>query len=415
MKSHVIQTALLFVCIFCRVNFTTGQSLNFNHYSVADGISQSEIICIRQDSEGYIWIGTQNGLNRFDGYTFEKYFYEPSDNHSISSNWIFDIAEDPEGNIWLGTKVGLNKFDKNTGWFTVVSHRDANSIIPDNFVYGIVADETSIYINTPPVLTILNQKTGSMETFKNEFDYDGVLYDLGSPVIRDGEGLIWLGSHQGLSCFDPREKRFVNFLHDEYLFAGDNEHITSLFEDDKGHILIGTENGMHMYNKETKQITPCFSENNDPGNLSHTTVHSIIQDYTGAIWIGTEGSGVSKIVFKNEDPIGIEQFRSGAGIRNVISHDIVYTLYEDNSYNLWIGTIAGADKTDLKKQNIRYYKKSNDPGSIDLLDNIIASVYMDKSGKLWIGNWGKGLNILNPGTGDILHYSSDFQGKMHIP
>jgi signal transduction histidine kinase/ligand-binding sensor domain-containing protein len=398
---------LLCFYLFCGINFISAQSLNFDHYSVADGVSQSEILNIHQDSEGYIWIGTQNGLNRFDGYTFEKYFYEPSDNHSISNNWIFDIAEDPDGGIWLGTKVGLNKFDKKTGWFSVVSHKDQNSVIPDNFVYGIVADPASVYINTPPVITILNRKTGSLEAFKNDFNYDGALYDIGNPIIRDSEGLIWLGSHHGLACFDMREKQFTNFLH--------NEHVTALYEDNRGNILIGTANGMLIYNRESKQLTPCFSENNDPGNLRHTTIHSIIQDYTGATWVATEGAGINKIVFKKDGSFELDQFRSGAGIRNVISHDIVYSLYEDNSYNLWIGTIAGVDKTDLKKKNIRYYRKSNDPGSIDLLDNIIASVYKDKSGNLWIGNWGKGLNILNRTTGEVIHYSSDLQGKMHIP
>jgi signal transduction histidine kinase/ligand-binding sensor domain-containing protein len=406
-KSPVIQSVLLCFCLFYGINFIAAQSLNFDHYLVADGISQSEILNIHQDSEGYIWIGTQNGLNRFDGYTFEKYFYEPSDNHSISNNWIFDIAEDPDGDIWLGTKVGLNKFDKKTGWFTVVNHKYPDSIIPDNFVYGIVADSASVYINTPPVLTILNRKTGSLVAFNNNFDYDGVLYDVGCPIIRDSKGLIWIGSHHGLSCFDPRVKQFTNFIPDE--------HVTALYEDDRGNILAGTENGMLSYNRKSQQLTPCFSENNDPYNLRHTTIHSIIQDYTGATWIATEGAGINKIVFRKDGSFGIDQFRSGAGIRNLISHDIVYALYEDNSYNLWIGTIAGVDKTDLKKKNIRYYRRSNDPGSVDLLDNVIASVYKDKSGNLWIGNWGKGLNILNRATGDVIHYSSDLQGKMHIP
>jgi ligand-binding sensor domain-containing protein/signal transduction histidine kinase len=389
------------------MNFISAQSLNFDHYLVADGISQSEILNIHQDAEGYIWIGTQNGLNRFDGYTFEKFFYEPSDNHSISNSWIFDFTEDPDGGIWLGTKRGLNIFDKKTGWFSVVPHKDQNSIIPDNFVYGIIADSTSVYINTPPVLTILNRVTGSLEAFKDDYDYDGILYDVGDPIIKDRKGLIWLGSHHGLSCFDPREKQFTDFLH--------NEHVTALYEDNHGNILIGTADGMLIFNRQSKQITPCFLENNDPGNLRHTLIHSIMQDYTGATWVATEGAGISRIVFGKDGSFGLEQFRSGAGIRNVISHDIVYALYEDNSNNLWIGTIAGVDKTDLKKKNIRYYRKSNDPGSIDLLDNIIASVYKDKSGNLWIGNWGKGLNILNSNTGEVIHYSSDFPGKMHIP
>jgi signal transduction histidine kinase/ligand-binding sensor domain-containing protein len=394
-------------CLLYGINFTAAQPLNFDHYLVADGISQSEILNIHQDAEGYIWIGTQNGLNRFDGYTFEKFFYELSDNHSISNNWIFDIAEDPYGGIWLGTKGGLNRFDRKTGWFTWIPHKDQDSAIPDNFVYGIIADSLSVYINTPPVLTILNHKTGIPESFKNDFDYDGVLYDIGYPVIKDSEGLIWLGSRHGLACFDLQKKQFTNFLH--------NEHVTALYEDSQGNILIGTVNGMLIYYRMSKQITPCFSDNNDPGNLRHITIHSIIQDYTGATWIATEGAGLNKLIFKKDGSFGLDQFRSGAGIRNAITHDIVYSLYEDNSNNLWIGTIAGVDKTDLKQKNIRYYKRSNDPGSLDLLDNIIASVYKDRSGNLWIGNWGKGLNILNRTTGEVIHYSSDFSREMHIP
>lgn len=411
----IYSSILTVFLLFFTIHFLSSQSINFTHYTVADGISQSEILNIQQDSEGYIWIGTQNGLNRFDGYTFDKYFYDPSDNHSISNNWIYDFAEDPDGNLWLGTKVGLNKFDKKTGWFTVISHKDASSIIPDNFVYGIVADETSVYINTPPVLTILNHKTGSLEFFKDHFDYDGVLHDIGNPIIKGSDGLIWLGSHHGLSCFDLREKRFIDVPGDMGDFNIENESVTALFEDKQGNILIGTVNGLHIYDRQKRQITTCFPRNGVWGSLAATTVHSIIQDHTGAIWIATEGSGVNKMIYKKDGLFELEQFRSGAGIRNVISHDIVYDLYEDKSHNLWIGTIAGVDKMDLKKKNISYYKRSNDPGSIDLLDNIIASVYKDRSGNLWIGNWGKGLNIVEKSTGEVIHYSSELRGTRYIP
>jgi PAS domain S-box-containing protein len=108
-------------------------------------------------------------------------------------------------------------------------------------------------------------------------------------------------------------------------------------------------------------------------------------------------------------------FRSGPDNTNYISHDIVPSLFEDNSNNLWIGTIAGVDKTDLKKKSIRTYKKSENPNSIDLLDNVIASVYQDDDRKLWIGTWGKGLNILNRNTSNVTHYTSELSGKFHIP
>lgn len=416
MKYFIIQSLLVCSCLFCGMHLIPGQSLNFNHYLVEDGISQSEIKCILQDSEGYIWLGTQNGLNKFDGYTFEKYFYDPSDDHSISNNWIFDITEDPGGGIWLATKGGLNKFDKKTGQFSLVNFKESNSIIEDNFVYGLTADEKSVYINTPPVLTILNYKTGTFESYNTDYQYDGAVYDIRSPIIKDRHGLIWLGSNQGLSYFNPREKKFTHFLHDNSdSYTLSNDHITALFEDKQGNILIGTDNGLNLYDKQTRQIKRYSSVNDESGNLAQNTIHAIIQDHNGALWIGTEGNGLNKMIFQKDGSVESDQFRSGAGISNEISHDIVYSLYEDNSFNLWIGTIAGLDKTDLKKKNFRIYKKSDNPNSVDLLDNIIASVYKDPSEKLWIGTWGKGLSILNQRTHEVIHYSSDFSGRRQIP
>ncbi len=97
------------------------QPLSFDHYAVENGMSQSYIICIFQDSEGYMWFGTQNGLNKFDGYSFENYFYDSADSNSVSNSWIFDIAEDRNGILWVATKVGLNRYDKRTDQFSSVS------------------------------------------------------------------------------------------------------------------------------------------------------------------------------------------------------------------------------------------------------------------------------------------------------
>ena len=109
----VINISLLTgICLLISINISTGQENQFDHYAVKDGISQSEILCIFQDSEGYMWFGTQNGLNKFDGYSFENYFPDPSETSTISSGWIFDIAEDDNGFLWIGTKRGLNKYDK---------------------------------------------------------------------------------------------------------------------------------------------------------------------------------------------------------------------------------------------------------------------------------------------------------------
>jgi ligand-binding sensor domain-containing protein/signal transduction histidine kinase len=395
----------------------TAQPNSFKHYSVREGVSQSEIKCIYQDSEGFIWFGTQNGLNRFDGYSFEKYFHDPKDSTSLSNNWIFSITEDRNGFLWLGTKGGLNRFDKKSGHFKVIRHLSPQSLIQDNFVYGVTSDDSCLYINTPPVLTILNLNTGTLRAYTNKFNYDGALYDIGYPIIIDTEGIIWIGSRNGLSCFDPKEKHFQNFLHDELdPNSISHDQITALYEDRSGHMLIGTMNGANIFDKKTKQFRQWFHESSGAFTISNNVIRSITESHDGSIWIGTEEGGLNRISVSDQGNIAdCIQYRSLPENSNGISHDIVYSLYEDKSRNLWIGTLAGIDKLDLKRNKFNYYKKTDNPGSVDLLDNVIASIYKDDQGKLWIGNWNKGLNIYDRKTGQVIHYSSSFSGKTHIP
>jgi len=405
------------LCLLMSTNTSLGQGIQFDHYAVKDGISQSVIFCILQDSEGYMWFGTQDGLNKFDGYSFENYLFDPSDTTTISNSWIFDITEDDNGLLWIGTKGGINTFDKKTGLFTRIRISDNQSSGNANFIYGITSDSTHIYVNQPPILTVLNFKTGSLESYTNTLEHDRALYDVGFPIIIDSEGLIWMGSLHGLSTFDLQTQQFNNYVHDRSDPGTiSDDHITALFEDERGDILIGTGNGLNIYDKKTNKIIRFYENDDIPGNLSHNFIRSITQDHAGVIWIGTDGGGLNRMMYDGSTGSAyFTHFRSGPDKANYISHDIVHSLFEDKSENLWIGTISGISKTDLKKKSIRTYTKTDNPGSIDLLDNVIASVYQDRDGKLWIGNWGKGLNILDRRTNEVVHYTSELNGERHIP
>ncbi len=409
----------VFIALFIHLllNQVSGQSLSFNHFAVRDGISQSVIICICQDSEGFLWFGTQNGLNRFDGYSFVSYFNDPYDTTSLSNNWIFSIAEDSTGGLWIATKGGLNRYDKKTGLFNRINHKGTGTVITDNFVYGLCTDKENVYVNFPPELAVINVKTGHKHTFRNDSWYSGVLYDNGVPVIKAKNGFLWIGTHHGLFRLDPETNRYRVFLHDpENSETISHNHITALSEDRDGRILCGTEHGLNIIDPVTFRIKHYFHREEHLSGLSHNLIRAVRQDHTGAIWIGTEGGGLNKMIFPADkgEPQFIH-FMSGTDTRHLISHNIVFSLYEDFSNNLWIGTIAGLDKTDLKKKNIRFYKKSDDPGSVELPDNVIASVFKNKSGNLWVGTWGKGLVELTPDGKVKAGYSSGFRGKYHIP
>ena len=405
-------------CLFwsCLILDCQAQLMTFRHYGVEDGISQSEIKNIFQDSEGYLWFATQNGLNKFDGYSFENFFYDPTDSTSLSNNWVFDITEDIKGNIWVGTKEGLNRYDKKTGSFTLIAHKLNDSIVPDKFVYGTVADENYVYISFPPVLSRYNCLTDSLESFTNNFEYDGALHDIGYPILKSSKGIIWLGSSDGLSSFDPVKKTFTNFHHEESnINTISNNHITALYEDQLGNIIVGTEDGLNFYNDQSRQFLRFGHAQDSVHILSANYIRSIIQDSNGVYWIGTEEGGLNRLDWNWESgEFDLNFYRSGPNNINYIGHDIVYSLFEDKSKNLWIGTIAGLDRADLKTKKFRNFKKTDDPESLDLLDNIIGSIYIDKDKRLWVGNWAKGLNIYNPETKEMLHYSSELEGDRNI-
>ena len=222
---------LILVCwfLFCFISVSFSQIIDFKHYSIKDGLSQIEIKCLFQDTEGYLWIGTQNGLNKFDGYYFENIFNDPTDSTTISSNWIFGITEDSEGNLWIGTKEGLNKYDKRNDVFYRINYKNENSVVIDNFVYGVASDSSNIYTNTPPSLSVLNYKTGNLKVYNNDFAYDGILYDLTYPIIVGRDGLVWIGSQRGLYYFNLQDERFFNFkVEMNNHNAISNYHITAL-------------------------------------------------------------------------------------------------------------------------------------------------------------------------------------------
>ena len=417
MKPGSIISILVCMILVSSVNLLSGQLLEFSHYRVSDGLSQSEILCIFQDSEGYMWFGTQNGLNKFDGYSFKRFLNDPADTSTISSNWIFDITEDQNGVLWIGTKGGLNKYDKKTGHFSRISLSGSTADSEDNYMYGLAADESNIYINHSPTLSVLDFNTGAIKSYKNTLEIGGALYDKGFPIIKCSNGIIWIGSVNGLCNFNPKEQEFKIFPTGvPGTISISNGHITSLLEDNDGNVLIGTENGLNIYNAATDQIVQYFHDKNHPGSLSHNYIQSILQDHSGDIWIGTDGGGLNKAtgISLTGSP-EFSHFRNMADNIYFIGHDIVLSLFEDRSHNLWIGTLAGIDKTDLKKKSIKTYRKSDNPNSSDLLDNIIASVWEDDDHKLWIGTWGKGLSVLDRNTNEAIHYLAESAGERHIP
>lgn len=390
------------------------QQYFFSGYSIEDGLSQSVVNCIFQDSRGYIWVGTQNGLNKFNGYKFEVYTYDPGDTNSIPNNWIYSIAEDQEANLWIGTKEGLIKYSRKENQFSKIKYATPYKVQVTDYVYDVkCARNGDILINTPPVLTVCNPKKLSFSHYINPLDFDGRVKDYNIPLLEDKKGNIWVASTQGLAAFDRGTKSFRIFKHIPQDPASLSENsITALYEDQKGDLWIGTSGGLNQLKNGASGFIHYYNDSHSETSLSNNFIRAITADKSGNLWVATEGGGLNKASQDKGNTLVFERFSDD---RSGLNHNILLSLAIDNSNNLWIGTLSGLNKTDLKRRNFTLYRKSDSPYSVDLAGNVIASIYKDENNVIWIGNWGQGLNLYDSKTGKVEHYSSEMEGRFHIP
>lgn len=415
MQNFFRQTIIILFALFLRISlFSQNEITDFSQYTIDDGLSQSVIQCLFQDTKGYIWIGTQNGLNKFDGYLFTKYNHNNVDTNSISDNWIFSIVEDKEQNLWIGTKRGLNKYIRNENSFITIDFGDDIPREIQNRVYGLdVSKSGDIIINISPYLVIYNPATDKFKSYHNDIEYDTGDKNEQIPVMEDSDGLIWIASNYGLSYFNPKNMEFHNFKADvDNPTCVSKDTIAALYEDNKGNIWIGTSYGLNKYNKTSGTFQKIFAEPGNRHGLSGNYIHAIIEDDFGNLWFGTDYNGLNKMAITDEGKMIFTQFTSR---NNQLNHNKVLDLLIDKSKNLWIGTLQGISKTDLKPKKFKLYQKSDKPSSVDLLDNVVASLYKDKDGIVWVGNWGSGLNLLNRETNEVEHYSTNHTANHYLP
>ncbi len=388
--------------------------VTFNHYTVNSGISQSSISCILQDSEGYIWFGSQNGLNKFNGYSFERYYHNPLDSTTLSHGWIYTITEDGDGNIWVGSRGGLNKFDKKKAIFERIgSSKDMKNALFSDLVYGITYHDGSIFVNTPPALNILNIKTKQIVQYKNSLDIEKRTgsFEKGFPILIDKKENVWISSPKGLSKFNLVTKKFRNYYHyPDDVSSLPDDYINAIYEDKQGEVWIGTQNGFCRYDQMTGKFIRFENA------LKNSSVLSILQDKKGNFWFGTSGGGLNFVKLDNEKKVvlSMENYSNDINDDRTIINDMVSCLYEDQSHIIWVGSFTGLNTLDRKPKKFKLYAKTKSNHSIDLLDNLIASIYKDKNDILWIGNWGKGLNLYDRKTGHVTHYSPSLTGKHNI-
>lgn len=382
--------------------------IHFQHISLEQGLSQGTIMCILQDSKGFLWFGTEDGLNRYDGYSFEIFRPDPENPNSLSSNAVRTIIEDSSGYLWIGTfGGGLNKFDWKTGRFTHYRADPANPKgLSNDTVLTVLEDRRGmLWIGTfGGGLNRFDPRTGTFTHFRADPGKSGSLSsDMVRFLYEDRAGLLWVGTFGGgLNRFDPQSGIFTHYRAD----AGDpaalsNDSVLAVLEDRRGMMWIGTfGGGLDRFDPGTGAFTHFRWNPDDPGSLSSNDVRGIYEDSSGNLWVGTFGGGLNLL---DRETGRFTRYLSDPADPLSLSDSSVQAIYEDRSGALWFGTVVGGlNKFWREKQRFNHYR--NIPGNENSLSsNKVMALCEDRSGILWIGTHG-GLNRLDQETGGFSLY-----------
>ncbi len=400
------------------------QDYKFNHLGVQNGLSQSVINCILEDKNGFMWFGTQEGLNRYDGYDFSVFKRNPEDSNSLSNNFIYALRQDKKGIIWIGTNGGgLNSFNPVTGKFSHFLNDPKNSNSISNDVVRTIHEdpEGKLWIGTDGGMNEFDPITGKFLRFQHNPNDN---YSIGSDkiydIIEDNKGNIWAGTYgKGLSLYDRAKRRFYNYeLSDsdiERIFPSSVTsdlkrkeqcfQVRSLFAYDEKHIWVGTNGGgIEIFNTEEKTFEKALYPDGTIHEISNTKILNMCDDQNGNIWIATFNNGID--IYKKSDGT-IQHYVPNEQDDYALSSDGIKCIYKDRNGNIWVGTNGeGINTYFISTSTISHIRKSVRPevGENTLKSSAILSVMEDASGLLWIGTSGGGLSTLDRKNGLYQHY-----------
>ena len=384
-KRHLkklITTTLVGITVLTPINklsYAQSKNLIFNNINIEQGISQSTIEAIFQDSEGYIWLGTNDGLNRYNGYEFKIYNYEEYQN-SISHNGITDITEDKYGNIWVNTVSGVNKINKKTE--EISNYTEINGKIKeDSTTEIIVTKDNNILVGTYEGLNIYNSKEDRFDVILEQ--KDGILSSCIYSIDEDINGNIWIGTELGLNKLSKDFKVLETY-------TSESEIYNIFCDDENGFVWAGSDSsGLLKIDKNTKEVTQYINDIEDENSIPANQVGVIIRDSKGNLWVGTT-NGLARYNEKNDS---FDVYKNKVYDKNSLVYNDVRSIIEDREGVLWVGTYSGISIFDTES-SIKYYNAGLDDGYL-LSENMVHGIYEDDEGYLWVGSRTKGVNIID--------------------
>lgn len=328
----------LSILLIAFLSFDSNASLQFERYELEEGLSQNTVNCLLQDHKGFLWVCTQDGLNRFDGYTFKTFEENSNEAFAISDDYVISIFESNDKSLWVGTRSGgLNKFD-------FATHR--------------------------------------FEHFKGDNSPDGIKLTRVTAIVEINQDVLWLGTYKGVVAFDRSNNSYRAI---DIGYPHDSTHITAMLKDKRGNIWIGTRYKGIVRVSDGQKLA--YFNKREVSTFNSDTIWALFEDSRSNIWIGTESGALRYSYVENKFHLLVHD----ADDRSSISNNIVRSFTEDKDGDLWIATDYGLNKLSLDDYDVaRYLHNPSDEKSIG--GNSINVLHMTQDNVLWLGIFSKGLN-----------------------
>jgi len=428
-----------------------------------DGLPGSTVMTIEQDRLGFIWIGTNDGLCRFDGTQFKIYRHEPDNPKSLSDNFVQNLHLDKKGNLWVMTASGMNYFDLHQNKINRILANGSDGTLADNsssdvketddgtlFIasyysgisYKKIEEQKYSYLNTlqNERTKLSSNRVNCLELISDSLLFIGYrdkgidIYNIAkhqtqslidktrqslpsmyvNTVCKDGKKGMWIGTLTGLAYYDLHENKLHKFnnLKQQNSFLVNND-IVSLFLDPNGFLWIGTrKNGLlivhqnEILQKGEKATFAHYQQSSLPGSLSYRTVLSVFQDRDQQFWVGTHGGGVNFVENKEQR---INLLKHEPGEYNTLSYDKVWGMTEDHKGRVWLGTDGDGINLWSPDEGIVKNFKYNPNNPFSISDNAIICADTDYTGQVWLGTYEGGLNRYEPKSGRFYRYQAPLQ------
>ena len=331
--------------------------LVLEHLTTADGLPQATVMTTLQDSQGFVWLGTEDGLVRFDGHELYRYARSRTQPGSLPGNYVWQIVEDANADLWIATNdAGVAKWSRRSDTFTSYRHAADNS--------------------------------------------DSLASDRVRTVLVDSRGHIWIGTFDaGVDVLDPSSGR-IEHLRNDPNDSGSlgSDHVSTLALDRAGDVWIGTDKGLNRWRSDTRTLVRVGPPPGDAHSLRDTKISAVIEDRTGALWIG--GAINAGLVRMDRDGRILETFRHDAKNPATLGSDDVRAILEDESGNLWVGTADGLALFDRSTRAFSHYRHDGNDGE-SLRDSFVMSLYQDRAGLVWVGTRTGGVSRWNPRSWEL--------------